>query len=88
MAGSTIYASNDQVHWNRITSGITDFTDGMSEIEVDPAYRNTQFRFIKIQMINPQPDVLSGKVQNLMEWVSSGLMVSDMKPTTKCHWFL
>lgn len=67
MAGSTIYASNDQVHWTRITSGITDFTDGMSEIEVDPAYRNTQFRFIKIQMINPQPDVLSGKVQNLME---------------------
>ena len=31
-------------------------------VDVDDAYKNTAFRFIKMQMIDPQPDVLHDMV--------------------------
>ncbi|MFD3258326.1 S-layer homology domain-containing protein [Paenibacillus lentus] len=67
MAGTTVYASNDGVNWTRITPGQTAFTSEMSMIEVAEEYQNSQFRMFKIQMIDPQPDVLHGKVSNMLE---------------------
>ena len=48
-------------------AGETAFTDDVSTLQVDDAYRNTPFRFIKMQMIHPQPDVLHDLVMNLLE---------------------
>ncbi|MGG4552754.1 S-layer homology domain-containing protein [Paenibacillus humicus] len=67
MAGTTVYASNDGVNWTRITPGQTEFTNEMSIIEVAEEYQNSQFRLLKIQMIDPQPDVLHGKISNMLE---------------------
>ena len=66
-AGITVFGSNDGDTWTRITPGETAFTDDVSTLQVDDAYRNTPFRFIKMQMIHPQPDVLHDLVMNLLE---------------------
>lgn len=67
MAGSTVFGSNDRENWTRLTPGQTAYTDGTATLDVDDAYKNTQFRYIKIQMIDPQPDALRGQVQNMLE---------------------
>ena len=66
-AGSVIFGSNDKENWTRLTPEETAFTDDLATIAVDDAYKNEQFRFIKIQMIDPQPDVIHNTVQNLLE---------------------
>ncbi|MDM5277463.1 S-layer homology domain-containing protein [Paenibacillus silvae] len=67
MAGSAIFGSNDRVNWTRLTSEETAFTDEMAMLEVDPSLRQEQYRFIKIQMLHPQPDVLFGTIGNMLE---------------------
>ena len=66
-AGTAVFGSNDKENWTRLTPEETAFTDGMSTLAVDDAHKNQQFRFIKIEKIHPQPDVLHNKVQNLLE---------------------
>ena len=41
MAGTTVFGSNDGETWTRITPGQTAYTDGVSTMEVDDAYKNT-----------------------------------------------
>ncbi|MDQ0874542.1 hypothetical protein QFZ77_003201 [Paenibacillus sp. V4I3] len=67
MAGMTVFGSNDKENWTRITPEQTAFTDGFSKLDVADAYKNEKFRFIKLEMIDPQPDVLRGNIQNLLE---------------------
>lgn len=67
MAGSTVFGSNDGENWTRLTPGQTAYTDGIATLKVDDAYKGVQFRYIKIQMIDPQPDALRGQVLNLLE---------------------
>jgi hypothetical protein len=67
MAGSAVFGSNDKVNWTRLTPGETPFTDDMATLAVDDAYKNAQYRFIKIQMLDPQPDVLHNLVMNMLE---------------------
>ncbi len=67
MAGMTVFGSNDKENWARITPEQTAFTDGFSKLDVANAYKNEKFRFIKLEMIDPQPDVLRGNIQNLLE---------------------
>ncbi|WP_018752019.1 putative Ig domain-containing protein [Paenibacillus sanguinis] len=67
MAGSAVFGSNDRAHWTRLTPKETIFTDDFSRLEVDPSLQEQQYRFIKIQMLNPQPDALRGTVNNLLE---------------------
>ncbi|WP_254438212.1 putative Ig domain-containing protein [Paenibacillus sp. DCT19] len=67
MAGSAIFGSNDRINWTRLTPDETSFTDEMAILEVDPSLRQEQYRFIKIQMLHPQPDVLWGTVGNMLE---------------------
>jgi large repetitive protein len=67
MAGSAVFGSNDGANWTRLTSGDTPFTDDMATLAVDDPQRNEQYRFIKIQMLHPEPDVLSNTVNNMLE---------------------
>ncbi len=67
MAGSIVLGSNDRVNWTRLTPEETSFTDDMAMLDVAPSLQQEAYRFIKIQMINPQPDILSGRVGNLLE---------------------
>ncbi len=66
-AGSVVYGSNDNENWTRLTPGEASFTNSMSTIAVDDAYKNAQYRFIKIQLIDPQPDIIHNSVQNMLE---------------------
>lgn len=67
MAGSAVLGSNDKVNWTRLTPEETPFTDDLARLEVDPSHHNERYRFIKIQMLHPQPDVLGNKINNLLE---------------------
>lgn len=66
-AGIAIYGSNDNENWTRLTPGETAFNSEMSIIAVDDAYKDKPFRYIKIQMIHPQPDIIHNSVQNILE---------------------
>ncbi|MGV7119034.1 putative Ig domain-containing protein [Paenibacillus kyungheensis] len=67
MAGSIVLGSNDNTHWVRLTPAESRFTDEMDILNVAEDQQNQQYRYFKIQMIHPQKDVLSDRVQNLME---------------------
>ncbi|QUL53415.1 S-layer homology domain-containing protein [Paenibacillus tritici] len=67
MAGSAVFGSNDKLSWTRLTPEETPFTDDLARLEVDSSHRNERYRFIKIQMLHPQPDVLRNLVGNILE---------------------
>lgn len=67
LAGSAVFGSNDKSTWTRLTPGETSFTQCFQTLPVDDALKNAQFRFIKIQLIDPKPDIIHDKVQNLFE---------------------
>ncbi|UXY24203.1 putative Ig domain-containing protein [Streptomyces cynarae] len=67
LANSTVYGSNDGKNWTRLTPGVTQFTQDFNTLAVDPAQREAQFRYLKVQMLKPLPDVLYGIVRNVFE---------------------
>lgn len=67
IANSTVFGSNDGVTWTRITPGVTRMTQDFQTLDVADEYKDTKFRFFKIQLLQPLPDVLYGIVRNLME---------------------
>ncbi|WP_238358007.1 putative Ig domain-containing protein [Cohnella zeiphila] len=67
LANSTVYGSNDKVNWTRLTPGVTQYTQAYQTLDVDPAYQNEKYRYIKLEMIKPLPAVLYGEVVNLLE---------------------
>ena len=67
IANSTIYASNDKINWTRITPGVSAYTQAYNTIDVAPEYQQEKYRYIKLEMVQPLPDVLYGIVRNLME---------------------
>jgi hypothetical protein len=67
IANSTVYGSDDGVNWTRITPGATEFTQDFNKLEVAPEFRDDQFRYIKVQMIEQLPDVLYGIVRGVFE---------------------
>ncbi|WP_261305048.1 OmpL47-type beta-barrel domain-containing protein [Paenibacillus andongensis] len=66
-AGSVVFGSNDKENWTRLTPSEAPFIDDMATLAVDDANKNQQFRFIKIEEIHPQPDVIHNSVQNFLE---------------------
>lgn len=58
IAGIAVFGSNDGETWTCLTSGTTGLTEDMQRLEVDEAYRQEQFRFLKMQMIAPQSTML------------------------------
>ncbi|OPH46585.1 hypothetical protein BC351_13900 [Paenibacillus ferrarius] len=67
VANSTVYGSNDGETWTRLTPGVTQMTQAFQTLDVDPAYQNVKYRFLKLEMIQPLPDVLYGIVRNFLE---------------------
>ncbi|NUS83075.1 MAG: hypothetical protein HOY75_10045 [Streptomyces sp.] len=67
LANSAVYGSNDGKDWTRLTPGVTKFTQDFNTLDVDPALRDAQFRFFKVQMLKQLPDVLYGIVRNVFE---------------------
>ncbi|UUZ80357.1 Ig domain-containing protein [Paenibacillus sp. P26] len=53
LANSTVYGSNDKVNWTRLTPGVTQYTQAYQTLDVDPAYQNEKYRYIKLEMIQP-----------------------------------
>lgn len=58
IGGTAIFGSNDRVNWTRLTSGLTTVTEDMQRLEVQDSHKNEQFRFLKIQMIEPSSTML------------------------------
>lgn len=58
IGGATIFGSNDNENWTRLTPGLTVVTDDMQRLEVQNDLRDKQFRFLKIQMIQPSSSML------------------------------
>lgn len=67
IANSIVCASNDRENWVRLTPDVTQLTQDYQTLEVDPAYRTEKYRYFKLQMIRPLPDVLYGMYRNLLE---------------------
>ncbi|MFC4138553.1 MULTISPECIES: hypothetical protein [unclassified Microbacterium] len=67
LANSTMYGSNDGVNWTRITPGVTAFTQDYNTLDVAPEFVDSQFRYLKVQMLQQLPDVLYGIVRGVFE---------------------
>ncbi|HWT77065.1 MAG TPA: putative Ig domain-containing protein, partial [Mobilitalea sp.] len=51
-AGITIFGSNDNENWTRLTPGVTVYSEDMQRLEVQEELKDKQFRFIKIQTVD------------------------------------
>ncbi|MFG3340941.1 discoidin domain-containing protein [Glycomyces sp. NPDC048151] len=67
LANSAVYGSNDGTTWTRLTPGVTAYTQDFNTLDVVEDLRDDEFRYIKVQMLEPLPDVLYGVVRNLFE---------------------
>jgi len=67
LAGSAVFGSNNGIDWTRLTLGTTTMTQDYQTLDVDPALQGQRFEFLKVQMVDPHPDVLYGTVNNLFE---------------------
>ncbi|WP_339308270.1 S-layer homology domain-containing protein [Paenibacillus sp. FSL R5-0519] len=67
IANSTVYASNDRINWVRITPGVAAYTQEYNTIDVSSEYQQEKYRYIKLEMVQPLPDVLYGVVRNFLE---------------------
>lgn len=67
LANSTVYGSNDGESWTRLTPGVTQMTQEFQTLDVASAYQSVKYRYFKLQMIQPLPDVLYGIVRNFLE---------------------
>ncbi|MFC7598384.1 putative Ig domain-containing protein [Terrabacter sp. GCM10028922] len=67
LANSAVFGSNDKRTWTRLTPGVTAYTQDYNTLDVADDLVDDQFRFIKVQLLKPQPDVLYGIVRNLFE---------------------
>lgn len=66
MAGTAVFGSNDGENWTQLTDE-TKFTEDEQKLDVRQAYKNAQFRYIKIQMIDPQPSLDPNITNELFE---------------------
>lgn len=66
-AGSVVFGSNDKKNWTRLTTQETRFTQDFQTIQVDDAYKNAQYRYLKIEKIHRHPDIIGGKTSFLLE---------------------
>lgn len=66
-AGSVVFGSNDKEDWTRLTTQETAFTQNFQTIQVDDAYKNTPYRYLKIEKIHRYPDIIGGNTSFLLE---------------------
>jgi hypothetical protein len=67
LANSTMFGSNDGTTWTRITPGVTAYTQDYNTLDVAEEFRDQQFRYFKVQMLEQQPDVLYGIIRGVFE---------------------
>ncbi|WP_197089581.1 LamG-like jellyroll fold domain-containing protein [Bacillus sp. SA1-12] len=53
IGGVAIFGSNDKENWTRLTPDTTTVTEDMQSLAVSDDLKNKQFRFLKVQMIEP-----------------------------------
>ncbi|MNB74293.1 Endo-1,4-beta-xylanase A precursor [compost metagenome] len=53
IGGAAVFGSNDKETWTRLTPGLTVVSDDMQTLEVGGGQQDKQFRFLKLQMIQP-----------------------------------
>ena len=58
IGGVAMFGSNDKENWTRLTPGLTTVTEDMQTLAVQDDLKNQQFRFLKIQMIQPSSSML------------------------------
>jgi hypothetical protein len=58
IGGVAMFGSNDKENWTRLTPGLTTVTEDMQRLEVQAGLENQQFRFLKMQMIQPSSSML------------------------------
>ncbi|MDQ0897847.1 LamG-like jellyroll fold domain-containing protein [Paenibacillus sp. V4I7] len=58
VGGTAIFGSNDRVNWTRLTPGLTTVTEDMQTLEVQDDLKNQEFRYLKIQMIQPSSTMI------------------------------
>jgi hypothetical protein len=93
LAGCAVFGSNDGNTWTRLTSGLTSFTQDFQILEVDDAYKNSKFRFLKVQMLINYPDILHNTTQGLLEisefriygqCYETGNVINNVSITSNC----
>ncbi|MGG1553807.1 S-layer homology domain-containing protein [Paenibacillus ferrarius] len=55
IAGLTLFGSNDGEAWTRLSDGVTANSEDVQRLNVKDEYKNTKFRFIKMQVIQLPP---------------------------------
>jgi hypothetical protein len=55
IGGVAMFGSNDKENWVRLTPGLTEVNEEMQRLPVAEEHRNAQYRFLKMQMIQPPP---------------------------------
>jgi hypothetical protein len=60
IGGTAVFGSNDKENWTRLTPDLTTVTEDMQTLQVQDDLKNQQFRFLKIQMIEPAYNLFSG----------------------------
>ncbi|MDQ8735586.1 discoidin domain-containing protein [Paenibacillus sp. LHD-38] len=58
IGGVAMFGSNDKVNWTRLTPGLTTVTEEMQRLEVQAGLEYEQYRFLKMQMIEPSSTML------------------------------
>ncbi|SFU90537.1 discoidin domain-containing protein [Pseudoduganella namucuonensis] len=53
IGGVAIFGSNDKENWTRLTPGLTTRIDPMQTVPVQEDLKQTKFRFLKMQMLEP-----------------------------------
>ncbi|MFB7251189.1 discoidin domain-containing protein [Microbacterium sp. NPDC056234] len=66
-ANAAVFGSDDGVEWTRLTPGATRMTQDYQTLEVSEELRTREFRYIRAQILESQPDVLYGIVRNFFE---------------------
>lgn len=68
LANSAVFGSNDGTTWERLTPGITEMTQDEQTLDVAPELRDKRYHQLKVQLLEPLPDVLYGTKQGLVEF--------------------
>ena len=68
LANSAVFGSNDGTTWERLTPGVTEMTQDEQTLEVAPELRDKRYHQLKVQLLEPLPDVLYGTKQGLVEF--------------------
>ena len=67
LASTILLGSTDGIDWTRLTPGAAEMTQDYQELTVADDLVDEQWRYLRLQLADPQPDVLYGIVRELME---------------------